>query len=249
MFKRIFYALCTTCKPNKSRTVRYAFPITFIALAFVGAAAILSENTSYITIKSVPEVIKKGEVFFLEVYVFAHTPINAIDIEISYSQERMKVMGIDKGESVLTIWTEEPKAENGVISFRGGTFRKGFLDKHLIGKIRVEALESGTAKILTDSARFLAGDGKGTEVLVTETGAENTSVYITNTDGSVTRSFTGSAEVLLLTDIDGDGKVSLRDISVFMVSWKAKSNIYDFNDDGRTTFIDFGILLADSFFK
>ena len=54
--------------------------------------------------------------------------------------------------------------------------------------------------------------------------------------------------VSVITDVDGDGSVALKDISIFMASWRTKDTIYDFNGDGRMTFRDFSILLADYFF-
>ena len=55
--------------------------------------------------------------------------------------------------------------------------------------------------------------------------------------------------IKIITDIDGDGKVSLKDISAFMAAWANKDVSYDFNGDGKMTFRDFSIILADFFFK
>ena len=107
------------------------------------------------------------------------------------------------------------------------------------------ATESGSARVSAGSAPFIAGDGKGTEVSVASGGNTETRIYIANEDGSLV----GKAAVYIVTDIDGDGSVDLRDISSFMAAWFNKSSVFDFNGDGRMTFRDFSILLADSFFK
>jgi hypothetical protein len=68
---------------------------------------------------------------------------------------------------------------------------------------------------------------------------------IASEDGKLT----GTAEVSIVTDLDGDGEVSLKDISAFMAAWLTRASTFDFNGDGRMTFKDFSILLSDSFFK
>ena len=55
------------------------------------------------------------------------------------------------------------------------------------------------------------------------------------------------ATISIITDMDGDGKVDLKDISTFMAAWFTKAKTYDFDGDGRMTFRDFSIILADSF--
>jgi hypothetical protein len=78
---------------------------------------------------------------------------------------------------------------------------------------------------------------------------------VANEDGSFTTStkndagIVGTVTVRIVTDIDGDGSVSLADLSRFMTAWASKTEVYDFSGDGRMTFRDFAIILADSFFK
>ncbi len=57
----------------------------------------------------------------------------------------------------------------------------------------------------------------------------------------------GEAVVLLVSDVNSDGKVTLEDISIFMVEWVKQNNRYDFNNDGSMTFKDFSILLSNYF--
>ena len=55
--------------------------------------------------------------------------------------------------------------------------------------------------------------------------------------------------IKIISDIDGDGTVTLKDVSIFMAAWRNQDVIFDFNGDGKMTFRDFGIILSDSFFK
>jgi hypothetical protein len=244
MFKKIWYALCTTCRPGRSSTVRLTFPMLTVALAFFGAAVLL-EDKSYITISSSVESVSEGDAFFLTVAAVAHTPVNTVDIVIEYPEERMDIESVDTGQSVITLWAEDPYAEDGKIFIRGGTFRKGFVGEHHLVRIRARAVDAGSVNVQTGNVRFLAGDGLGTEVPVVTVGTEKSQFYITNSEGEIS----GTVEVVIVTDIDGDGKVTLSDLSRFMSAWGSQEVKYDFNGDGRMSFRDFGIILADSFFK
>jgi hypothetical protein len=231
--------------PHEKRTVRYAFPIVALTALFAGLAAVSSQNSSYISITTSQTNVRKGETFMIEVKAYAHVPINAVDIVVDYPENQMRIQGIDIGTSVITLWAEDPYARGGKVFLRGGVFQKGFLGEHTIARIRVEATATGLAYVNLDSAALIAGDGKGTAVQVEKISDTQTRIYVTAVDGSLE----GTASIDIVTDLDSDGNVDLSDISAFMGAWFSKSKTFDFNGDGRMTFRDFSILLADSFFK
>lgn len=245
MLKKIWYSLCASCRPRTSKTIRLAFPIVVVAALFAGAAAVITQNQSFISIETKPSSVKEGEAFFIYVTATAHTPVNAVDIEIEYPESQIEITSIDTGQSVISLWTEDPYAEDGIVHLRGGTFQKGFVGMHPIATIRAVATQSGIAHVARNSAVFVAGDGLGTLVDVTASNLDTTKVFISGTDGSLI----GSASVQIITDIDGDGDVDLADISAFMAAWFSKNKVFDFNNDGKMTFRDFSILLSDYFFK
>lgn len=227
------------------KTVRYAFPLVVLTSLFLGLTALVSNTNSYISIKTTPSEIQAGGEISIQVSAYAHTPVNAVDIVLDYSESQLEIKGIDTGTSVITLWAEDPHAEKGKIYLRGGVFQKGFLGEHTIATIQARAKAAGIAQIRTENAQFVAGDGKGTEVHVGNSDSDETRIYITERAGEIA----GKASVVLVTDVDGDGKVDLKDISVFMAAWFTKGKVFDFNNDGRMTFSDFSILLSDSFFK
>jgi hypothetical protein len=240
--------------PGKSTTVRYAFPLVFAFAALLAATALVSENASFVHLKSSVKSVNAGDQFAIEVYVTAHVPVNAVDLKLEFPLNQIRITGVDTGESVITLWTEEPTVKGNSVLMRGGTFRKGFLGDHLIATINAEAVETGVAEFSIGEVTLLAGDGSGSKVKVTRTGEEETKLFIVDEDGALTDSSTdeaigvkGIVSVVIVTDIDGDGNVTLGDISRFMVAWQNKSTVYDFNGDGSMTFRDFGIILADSF--
>lgn len=234
-------------KPKKGGTVRFMFPV-ILGFAIILGANTISSQSSYIRLEADKSTIKAGERFALDVYAYAHVAVNAVDISLSFNPNNVDVIGVDKGQSVLTIWTEEPKVDGDKVILRGGTFRRGFIGEHKIATINLVAKSTGQASFSTGDVMLLAGDGQGTPVSVSETSDSKLSLYVYD-ENEDPEDIGVAVEVNLLTDLDGDGKVSLRDISAFMSAWASKSENFDFNRDGRMTFSDFSIILASFFFQ
>ncbi len=206
-------------------------------------ANVVSTEDTYLSIRSDTTALRSGDTFSFDIYAVATNPVNAIDVTVAYPDAQMEVLGIDFGESVITLWTEEPEAKNGTILLRGGTFRQGFIGEHFIARIDAKATESGTVKIKISEAQLLAGDGQGTEIALADLGEEEVRLYVANTDGSMV----SVVDVAILTDLNGDGEVGMSDIMAFMNAWRNQNVIFDFNGDKQMTFRDFAIILADSF--
>jgi hypothetical protein len=222
------------------------FPLVVGIFVLLGAS-VIDSNSSYLRLAPSKTAVLSGERFFIEIYANAKVPVNAIDIEIQFSPEMVNVVSVDKAQSVLTIWTEEPKIESNLITLSGGTFRRGFVGEHLIATIKAEAKKSGQTEFLINDAALLAGDGKGTPVAVTGIGGESkTNFYL---EGEDPEQITAKIDFKISADIDGDGNVSLKDVSSFMSAWHNQTTKYDFNEDGRMNFVDFSIILAKSFFN
>lgn len=256
VLKKIFYFFCSSCNPHRSTTVRYAFPLVFAIAALLGASALVSNSKSYIHLESSTNSVKAGEAFQIKVFVSAHVPVNAVDISLDFPKQQIEILGIDTGESVITLWTRDPYVENNKVILRGGTFRKGFLGDHLIATVNAKAIETGLAEFSANDVVLLAGDGTGNEVKVSDTGEETKTLYIADKNGTFAKpgeggavGLRGNASVKIVTDIDGDGQVTLGDVGDFMSAWTNGAIVYDFNGDGAMTFKDFGIILADSFLR
>jgi len=237
----------TNLRPHSSAgTVQYMFPL-FIGVAAILGASLISAEQSYIKLVPSKTAVMKGDNFSIKVYASAHVPVNAIDVNIDFSPGTVEVISVDKGQSVLTIWTKEPEVKGNTISLSGGTFRKGFVGEHLIATIKLKATTQGKTEFLIKNANLLAGDGKGTPVLVSITeSSSKASFYIYDQSEDLSK-ISANVGIIINTDIDGDGKVTLKDISSFMAAWNSESATYDFNNDGRMNFIDFSIILSTSF--
>lgn len=229
--------------------MRYMFPAMAVGLVtLLGAQLISSTENSYIRLEIDKQAVQTDERFSVTVYAYAHVPVNAVDVTLQFDGNKVEVLEIDRGQSVLTIWTEDPVITNNSVVLRGGTFRRGFLGEHKIATIDLIARDTGNSRFSTADVLLLAGDGQGTPVSVSNNGNSNSSlfVYDENTDPS---DISVEVTLNLVTDLDGDGVVTLRDISVFMSDWSRKTNVHDFNGDGRMTFRDFSIILANFFFQ
>lgn len=228
-------------------TVRTLFSFSFFGFViFLGAAAINSNNASYIRLEASESVIKAGDSFSLDVFAYAHVPVNAVDVTLRFDRDAVSVSRVDRGESVLTIWTEDPIIEDDKVILRGGTFRKGFLGEHKIATIKLVASKTGQSEFTTANVLLLAGDGKGTPVKVAEATGSKLNLYVYD-ENQAPENIGVVAAVSVVTDLNGDGKVGLTDISSFLADWSSKDKIHDFNGDGRMSFQDFSIILVAAF--
>lgn len=242
MFRNVTQYIQSLFLRTRYPTIRYAFSFLFLFAAVAGAAAVISKDSSYVRIAVPSTTIAAGSEFSVDVYAYAGSPVNAIDIAIAVPADFVEVLGIDRGESVITLWTQDPYIEDGSVILRGGTYRKGFIGEHKIATINLRAVTDGKAEFLVRDAVLLAGDGKGTPIAVADDSAVS-SLYI-YPPGEESENIAAEATLVLLTDINNDGTVSLSDISSFMASWYGSGPQHDFNNDGKMTIRDFSIILA-----
>lgn len=227
-------------------TIRTMFSLASI-VTLLGAAVMTSSETSYIRLAATESTVASGQRFSVDVFAHAHVPVNAVDITLRFDEKKVRVLEVDRGQSVLTIWTEDPIITSDSVTLRGGTFRRGFIGEHKIATVDLEAKETGQSNFKAENALLLAGDGKGTPVKLQDT--KNSQVNLFVYDENTTPENIGvDVNIVVVTDIDADGEVTIKDISSFMSSWATQDKVYDFNGDNRMTFKDFSILLADFIF-
>lgn len=247
--KKIVPILRSYFLPTEKRPVRRMFPILVGFLAFLGASTISSLDSSYIKLTPSQSVVMSGETFYIEVFAYAHVPVNALDVTLEFDEASLEILSVDKGQSVLTLWTEEPAVEGSRITLSGGTYRRGFLGEHLVATVKAKAKGSGKAEFKVSDAVLLAGDGSGKPVSLARNTEESAKSFVIYNQNEDPRTLQASLNVGISADIDGDGVVTLKDISTFMSAWYSGEKRYDFNNDAKMNFIDFSIILARSFFR
>jgi hypothetical protein len=224
------------------------FPVVLGFLLMLSAAALTSSQESYIKLVPSKTTVISGEQFSVGIYAYAHVPANAIDVTLAFDSKSVTVLNVDKGQSVLTIWTHEPTFTSNQIHLAGGTYRRGFVGEHLVATVNLLAMNDGKTEVYVKDAELLAGDGKGTPVALSDIEA-GTQSFIIYSQGTNPETLEAKARLSLSADIDGDGVVTLKDISAFMASWYKGEELYDFNNDQKMNFVDFSIILARSFFR
>ncbi len=248
IIRTILAKFISPMKGNSARTVRYMFPMVAGIMVLLGAQLASSLESSYIRLEIDKTTVQTDERFSVDVYAYAHVPVNAVDVTLKFDSNKAEVLEVDRGQSVLTIWTEDPVVTDNSVVLRGGTFRRGFLGEHKIARIDLQAKGTGSSQFSATEIMLLAGDGQGSPVSTSESSDSNVSLYIYDKNTNP-EDIEIEVDVRIITDLDGDGRVTLRDISVFMSDWGNKSRIHDFNGDGKTTFRDFSIILASFFFQ
>ncbi len=96
------------------------------------------------------------------------TGINAGQATIRFPKDMLEVKSIDKTDSILNFWLEEPtfSNEDGVISFIGGITTYGMSGASLqVLRITFTTKSSGTALVTIVDSAVTASDGSGTNVL------------------------------------------------------------------------------------
>ncbi|MFT5831713.1 MAG: hypothetical protein ACI9SY_000081 [Candidatus Paceibacteria bacterium] len=235
-------------KRVSSATVKYMFPAMLGTVLLLGASTISSVDRSYVYLSSDSRTIEVGQILTVEVGVSAHTPINAVDITVVFPPDKVEVFSVDRGQSVLTLWTEDPIIATDYVQLTGGTFRRGFVGQHEIVSIKFRALTTGQYEIRSQDITFVAGDGTGAEIASASNLANKTTLF--NFDENTTsKEIEVAIASGITTDLNQDGKVTLQDISAFMGAWNKRNQLFDFNNDGKMSFKDFSIILADFFLQ
>ena len=147
------------------RRPRGTFVAVFVSYVSVVVATTIGQEASYVKLEARQSAVEKGDQFTIDVYARAHVPVNAVDITLRFNADSAEVVSVDRGESVLTIWTEDPVITNNSVTLRGGTFRRGFLGEHKIATIDLRAKKVGQSAFKLENVLLLAGDGSGTEIL------------------------------------------------------------------------------------
>ncbi len=251
-YKRILFSICTMCRPHQRGPVRRFFSLGLMAaLLSAGTFALLQQNSTQniISITSDSSTVVVGEPFFIDVKVTTALDINAVEIDINYPENRLRIDNLRDGESVLSIWTQDPVAKNGRVLLRGGTFRRGFSGVHRIIRMRGTALRPGNIELTFGESVLIRGDGAGSRVSGRNISFESLSIRAVSRDDPLAQELFDQSRTpdtaSLKTDLTGDGRVTMVDISIFLDAWSRRDRLFDFSGDGLMTFRDFSIILAD----
>jgi len=174
-----------------------------------------------------------NETVTLHIVASADSPINVVSGAIKIPQEMITVDSIIKSDSIINLWTEEPKVdENGILHFSGGIINKtGFIGTDNILTLVIHPTQEGRATISFDDAHMLAHDGTGME--------------IDCNNKPITLSI--RSESSPSPDVNGDTRVSIADFGIISARiFMDYERPYDLNLDGIITFSDLAILISEA---
>ena len=249
--QRVLFRISSMFRPHQRGPVKRLFSLGILALVGSGTLALvqLSSTSENIAFMKAPPVVIVGESFTLDIFLDVAEEVNAVDLTISYPDDRLAITNLRDGQSVLNIWTEDPVAKGGQIVLRGGTFRRGFIGEHRIISVRAVPTRPGHITLQPEELTLLIGDGTGREVAARTITLDPLRIRAISPEQAKAEGVTGAdqRETQLRADLTGDGRVTMTDISMFLAAWGNRDVIYDFTGDGQMTFRDFSIVLAEFF--
>ncbi len=238
-------------------TVPVGFLVAGVFMAFAGIMGYIivpGEITPITEMRIEPgnASAKVGETFVIEVIVESAVPVNAFGGEIRFNNDVLVVESIDYNTSIADLWAVKPWYENGAgtLNFGGGTTRSGgFLGEGALMKVTFKTISEGTGVLSLNDAQILQHNGLGTDTTVkapidalfTVGGIEENLLIQHPADIPYTVSKDRPSP-----DINKDGKVSIADVSIFMLHMRGGNPYYDFNEDGRVSVADLSILMREA---
>lgn len=106
------------------------------------------------------QTIYQGDSFISEIRLDTEgEEINTTQVGLTLPQNLLEAIDFSKGGSILALWVEEPKIQQGEINFIGGV-PEGFKGDGLLGKISFLGKEIGKAEVsFKEDSKVLYGEG------------------------------------------------------------------------------------------
>ena len=160
---------------GRNTAKNFLFAVFLFLLFFVGTGfnknTVLAQNkqSAVLSFSTLPKQIEEGERVTVDVNVSSEEQsINAISGVMSFPVGLLRVVSINKDNSIIKLWTQEPQLNSGNISFEGIILNPGFQGNNgLVFSVTFEAENSGSVNLNFSEGAILANDGLGTNILST----------------------------------------------------------------------------------
>ncbi|HEU4677673.1 MAG TPA: hypothetical protein VFS75_03070 [Candidatus Paceibacterota bacterium] len=194
-------------------------------------------------------VVTRGEIFDVNVVIRSSISVNVFAGELYFDPSILAVDSIDYNTSIADLWAERPwySNGNGTLNFAGGSTKGGFEGEGTLIKVTFRAIGEGAGVISIHDPRILKHDGLGTDAEIDRPIDAIFTVRAENGDVLTPQSNTMRFHVVKeapSTDLNGDGRHTIADISVFLLHLSTDDERYDFNMDGRVNLEDLKIILG-----
>ena len=211
---------------------KFKFIITLPIFFFLIASSPLIPRPACLTLDLEKKLYTRNEEIRVILNIESENSINVVGATISFPQDRLEVVTIEKDDSILDLWAKEPDFSNeaGIIMLGGGTLKTGgFTGKGEIITIVFRAKNIGKARIQVAEAIALAHDGKGTNIMGPE--RKNADLHVRKQN-------------LPSPDLNNDNKINMVDASMFYEKIISNDLLFDLNGDGKTNINDMSIILS-----
>lgn len=209
------------------------------------------KSVSHITFETSDTTVTLGSTFTIDMVLSSSEPINVFKGTLRFDPNILAVSSIDYNTSLADLWAEEPwySNGNGTLGFIGGTTRPGgFVGSESILRVTFTGISSGESVLSMEEIRVLRHDGLGTDVMA---GKPIDTLFTVSPDVPHTEIIAQSdkskeKEVFVVptkeyTDLNGDGKQTISDTSIFMIHFATQNLRSDFNADGVVDIKDMSI--------
>lgn len=109
-----------------------------------------------------------GKTFTVSIVVASDEALNAVGVHILFPPDKLQVVALSKGGSILTTWAQDPVFSNtaGMIDFEGVIPAPGYTGASgKVLSITFRAQQAGSAAVSIIKGSVLANDGNGTQIL------------------------------------------------------------------------------------
>lgn len=229
--------------------------IAGVIASIVGVGALMSplgKPTADMHIEPQQGTRSVGETFTVDIVVEASEPVNVFKGDLRFDHEILTVESISYNTSIADLWAEEPWYSNGdgTLNFIGGTTQtNGFVGDGALLSITFSTDAVGKAAIRMREVRILRHDGFGRDALVAKPIDAIFTVESQELERqTVLQKSVSGPDVTVLpkpptTDLNGDGRQTIADVSIFMGHLVSQNMRSDFNMDGRVNTADMSIIL------
>jgi len=156
-----------TLKKNYNKNIKIFIKMFVFFCAFFVSASVSHAVTEVYFQNEAKTVSAKDNFSVILMFSSLEKPINVIDGTILYDKDKLEIKKIKTGDSVFSLWTEEPTFDNtkGELSFVGG-IPNGFTGKDgQILKIDFLAKKAGNTLVsFQDVFSVFVNDGLGTQI-------------------------------------------------------------------------------------
>lgn len=229
------------------------FVTTLVASAIIGFLSVLSltpvTTEPIVSISVTPNTIvgSVGNTITATVRVRADRAVNAYTGIVRFDPAVITVTDISYNTAVADLWAEAPWYQNGdgTIHFAGGTTQPGgFTGEDTLLTITFLAENPGKARIVLTDAAVLLHDGFGTAADLAPMLDSLVTIGTPLTPTSEPQTDVIVRTATYVTDLSGDRKTTLVDVSIFMLYLASGDLRGDINRDGRVNTLDLSIMLT-----